>query len=95
MVTTYGMSDSLGPMTYGTNDEEVFLGRDFNKIRNYSEEIAAKIDNEMRRIIDNAYHKTETLLSENMEKLDRVAKALLEKETITGKEFELLFEDAQ
>lgn len=92
MVTTYGMSDELGPMTYGTNDEEVFLGRDFNKIRNYSEEVAGKIDKEMRRIIDNAYHKTETLLSENMEKLDRVAQALLEKETISGKEFEMLFE---
>lgn len=92
MVTTYGMSDALGPMTYGTNDEEVFLGRDFNKIRNYSEEVAAKIDNEMRRIIDNAYHKTESLLSSNMEKLDRVAQALLEKETITGKEFEMLFD---
>lgn len=95
MVTTYGMSDDLGPMTYGTNDEEVFLGRDFNKIRNYSEEVAAKIDKEMRRIIDCAYHKTETLLSENMEKLDRVAQALLEKETISGKEFEMLFEGAQ
>jgi cell division protease FtsH len=94
MVTTYGMSDSLGPMAYGTNDDEVFLGRDFNKIRNYSEEIAAKIDNEMRRIIDSAYHKTESLLSENMEKLERVAQALLEKETISGKEFELLFDDA-
>jgi cell division protease FtsH len=94
MVTTYGMSDALGPMAYGTNDDEVFLGRDFNKIRNYSEEIAAKIDNEMRRIIDSAYHKTESLLSENMEKLERVAQALLEKETISGKEFELLFDDA-
>jgi cell division protease FtsH len=94
MVTTYGMSDELGPMAYGTNDDEVFLGRDFNKIRNYSEEVAAKIDKEMRRIIDNAYHKTETLLSENMEKLERVAQALLEKETISGKEFETLFEEA-
>ncbi len=93
MVTTYGMSDALGPMAYGTNDEEVFLGRDFNKIRNYSEEVAAKIDAEMRRIIDNAYHKTETLLSENMEKLHRVAQALLEKETISGKEFEILFDE--
>ncbi len=93
MVTTYGMSDALGPMAYGTNDEEVFLGRDFNKIRNYSEEVAAKIDAEMRRIIDSAYHKTETLLSENMEKLHRVAQALLEKETISGKEFEVLFDE--
>lgn len=94
MVTTYGMSDELGPMAYGTNDDEIFLGRDFNKMRNYSEEVAAKIDSEMRKIIDNAYHKTEALLSDNMEKLERVAHALLEKETISGKEFETLFEGA-
>jgi cell division protease FtsH len=93
MVTTFGMSEELGPMTYGTSDDEVFLGRDFNKIRNYSEEVAAKIDREMRKIIDNAYNKTEKLLSENMEKLHRVAQALLDKETITGKEFEILFEE--
>ena len=93
MVTTFGMSDELGPMSYGTNDDEVFLGRDFNKIRNYSEEVAAKIDKEMRKIIDNAYQKTERLLSENMNKLEKVAQALLEKETISGKEFELLFEE--
>lgn len=92
MVTTYGMSDELGPMSYGTSDDEVFLGRDFNKIRNYSEDVAGKIDSEMRRIIDTAYHKTEKLLSENMEKLHSVAQALLEKETISGKEFEVLFE---
>lgn len=95
MVTTYGMSDELGPMAYGTNDDEIFLGRDFNKMRNYSEEVAAKIDKEMRAIIDEAYHRTETLLSENMEKLERVAQALLQKETITGKEFEALFEGVQ
>ena len=92
MVTTYGMSDELGPMSYGTSEDEVFLGRDFNKIRNYSEEVASKIDAEMRRIIDNAYNRTEKLLSENMEKLHNVAQALLEKETISGKEFEMLFD---
>ena len=92
MVTTYGMSDELGPMSYGTSEDEVFLGRDFNKIRNYSEEVASRIDNEMRRIIDNAYNRTEKLLSENMEKLHNVAQALLEKETISGKEFEMLFD---
>lgn len=92
MVTTYGMSDALGPMSYGTSEDEVFLGRDFNKIRNYSEEVASRIDNEMRRIIDNAYNRTEKLLSENMEKLHNVAQALLEKETISGKEFEILFD---
>jgi cell division protease FtsH len=94
MVTTYGMTDELGPMAYGSDDNEVFLGRDFNKVRNYSEEVAAKIDKEMRKIIDNAYHKTETLLSTNMEKLERVAQELLTKETITGKEFEALFDEA-
>jgi cell division protease FtsH len=92
MVTTYGMSDELGPMAYGTSDDEVFLGRDFNRIRNYSEDVAAKIDREMRKIIDAAYSRTEKLLSENMEKLHNVAQALLERETITGKEFEILFE---
>ncbi|NLK65334.1 MAG: ATP-dependent metallopeptidase FtsH/Yme1/Tma family protein [Tissierellia bacterium] len=92
MVTTYGMSDELGPMSYGTSDDEVFLGRDFNRIRNYSEDVAAKIDKEMRRIIDTAYNKTEKLLSENIEKLHNVAQALLEKETISGKEFEILFD---
>jgi len=95
MVTTYGMSDELGPMAYGSGDDEVFIGRDFNKMRNYSEEVAAKIDNEMRRIIDVAYNKTEALLSQNMEKLERVAIALLEKETISGKEFEELFDGIQ
>jgi len=95
MVTTYGMSDELGPMAYGSGDDEVFIGRDFNKMRNYSEEVAAKIDNEMRRIIDVAYNKTEALLSQNMEKLERVAIALLEKETISGKEFEELFDGMQ
>lgn len=94
MVTTYGMSDELGPMAYGTNEDEVFLGRDFNKIRNYSEEVASKIDKEMRRIIDNAYNKTEKLLSENINKLHNVAQALLDKETISGKEFEAIFEEA-
>jgi len=92
MVVTYGMSDELGPMSYGTSEDEVFLGRDFNKIRNYSEDVAAKIDNEMRRIIDKAYNKTEKLLSENIEKLHSVAQALLQKETISGKEFEILFD---
>lgn len=90
MVTTYGMSDDLGPMTYGTNDEEVFIGRDWNRMRNYSEEVASKIDNEMRRIIDKSYNKAEELLKTNIDKLHKVAEALLEKETLDGKEFESL-----
>ena len=91
MVTHYGMSDKLGPMTYGTDEEEVFMGRDFGRTRNYSEDVAADIDAEMRRLIDVAYHKAETLLKDNMDKLHRVAETLLEKETIDGKEFEELF----
>lgn len=94
MVTTYGMSDELGPMTYGSDDDEIFVGRDFGKMRNYSEEVAAKIDKEMRHIIDTAYNKTETLLRSNMNKLEAVARALLEKETLTGQEFDKLFAEA-
>lgn len=91
MVTHYGMSDKLGPMTYGTDEDEVFVGRDFGRARNYSEDVAAAIDKEMRNLIDIAYNKTEKLLSDNMEILHRIAKALLEKETIDAREFEALF----
>lgn len=94
MVTHYGMSDKLGPMTYGTDDEEVFIGRDFGRTRNYSEEVAASIDKEMRSLIDIAYHKAEKLLTDNMNKLHKVAEALLENETLDGKEFEEIFMNA-
>lgn len=91
MVTHYGMNDKLGPMTYGTDEEEVFMGRDFGRTRNYSEEVAATIDSEMRKMIDTAYHRAEKIISENMDILNRIAEALLEKETIDAKEFERLF----
>ena len=91
MVTHYGMSDNLGPMTYGTDDEEVFIGRDFGRARNYSEEVAAAIDKEMRQLIDKAYNMAEQLLKNNMDKLHKVAEALLEKETLDGNEFEEVF----
>ncbi|HPP31819.1 MAG TPA: cell division protein FtsH, partial [Soehngenia sp.] len=90
MVTHYGMSERLGPMTYGTDNEEVFLGRDLGRTRNYSEEVAAEIDKEMRNIIDRAYHKAESLLKDNIDILHRLAQALMEKETIDGKEFEAI-----
>lgn len=90
MVTHYGMSERLGPMTYGTDNDEVFLGRDLGRTRNYSEEVAAEIDKEMRNIIDRAYHKAESLLKENIDVLHRLAQALMEKETIDGKEFEAI-----
>ncbi|WP_204260250.1 ATP-dependent zinc metalloprotease FtsH [Caloranaerobacter azorensis] len=91
MVTHYGMSEKLGPMTYGTDTDEVFLGRDLTRSRNYSEEVASAIDKEMRSIIDKAYHTAEKLLKENIDKLHRVAEALLEKETLNAEEFEEIF----
>lgn len=94
MITQYGMSSNLGPMTYGTDEDEVFVGRDFGRTRNYSEEVAAAIDREMRSLIDKAYNKAEELLKENINKLHRVAEALLEKETLDSKEFEEVFQGA-
>ncbi|QQY79481.1 membrane protease FtsH catalytic subunit [Keratinibaculum paraultunense] len=94
MVTHYGMSERLGPMTYGTDEEEVFVGRDFGRTRNYSEKVAAAIDEEMRSLIDKAYSKAEKLLKDNINVLHRVAEALLEKETLDGKEFEKIFLEA-
>ncbi len=91
MVTHYGMSEKLGPMTYGTDEEEVFVGRDFGRTRNYSEKVAAAIDEEMRTLIDRAYSKAEQILKDNMNVLHKVAEALLEKETLDGKEFEEIF----
>lgn len=91
MVTHYGMSDRLGPMTYGNDEEEVFVGRDMGRGRNYSEDVASAIDQEMRRLIDVAYHKAEKLIKENMETLHRLAEALLEQETLDAREFEKVF----
>lgn len=90
MVTKYGMSKNLGPMTYGSG-EEVFLGRDFSSKKDYSEEVAAQIDKETRDIIDGGYEKAENLLTENVDKLHEVAKALLDKETLNADEFEIVF----
>ena len=91
MVTEYGMSDRLGPMTFGTKSEEVFLGRDLGRTRNYSEEVAAEIDREIKRIIEEAYKRAESLLRGNIEKLHRVAKALIEREKLNGEELEKVF----
>jgi len=92
MVTKYGMSD-LGTITFGSGQEEVFLGRDFTQTRNFSEETAAKIDAEVKKIIDKAYQTARQILSDNMDKLKTVAGILLEKETIDGDEFAKVFED--
>jgi cell division protease FtsH len=94
MVMEYGMSEELGTISFGKDQDEVFLGRDLGTNRNFSEEIAAKIDGEIKKFIDDAYMKAEKLLIENMSKLDGVAKALLEKEKIEADEFEEIFQNS-
>ncbi len=84
MVTQWGMSERLGPRTFGRKEELVFLGREISETRNYSEKVAEEIDEEVRQILDKAYHTARTLLSENREKLDSIVGVLLEKETIEG-----------
>lgn len=91
MVTKFGMSEKLGNLVFGDENHEVFLGRDFAHTRNYSEEIAAEIDKEVKNIIDNAYEKVQNILKENLNKLHVVAAALLKKEKIEGPEFEEIF----
>ncbi|MBR2885857.1 MAG: ATP-dependent zinc metalloprotease FtsH [Clostridia bacterium] len=91
MVMQYGMSDKLGYVTFTNEDHEVFLGRDFSQGRNYSENVAAVIDEEIKRIIDECYTKCETLLTENRDKLDNIANALIEHEKLDAKEFEEVF----
>ena len=87
MVTKYGMSEKLGAITFGSGNEEVFLGRDFTTQKNFSEETSGLIDEEVKRIIDTAYQRTVDILNEHMEKLHAVANVLLEKEKIDGEEF--------
>ena len=91
MVTKYGMSDRVGTITLGQNQEEVFLGRDFAQSKEYSEETAGIIDEEVKSIIDFAYQKAEDILKEHIDKLHSVAGVLLEKEKIDGDEFDAIF----
>lgn len=90
MIFEYGMSPELGPMTFGHRQDQVFLGRDIGRDKDYSEEVAAKIDKEIRKFIDEAYQKTESLLNENMDKLHLIADALIERETLEGEEIDQL-----
>ena len=92
MVTKYGMSDRLGPVTYGTDNNEVFLGRDFSSTPNYSEKIAAEIDEEINNIITTQYSKACKILNEDIQKLHLIAKELFEKEKISGEDFAKLME---
>ena len=91
MVTRLGMSDELGPMVYGQKEELIFLGREISEQRDYSEAVAEKIDAETRRLVSDAHEKAKQILIEYREKLDAIAKRLLEVETITREEFEDIF----
>lgn len=92
MVTKYAMSENLGSMSYDTEDE-VFLGRDFTSMKNYSEHVAAEIDREVRNIVDKSYDTARNLLEEHIDKLHVIADALLKFETISGEEFKVAFDD--
>lgn len=93
MVSKYGMSENVGNLVFDT-EEEVFIGKDYGHTRSYSEETAAKIDREVKAIIDNAYDEVKKVLSNNYDKLQNIAKVLLEKERIEGDEFEALMSES-
>ncbi len=95
MVCEWGMSDKLGPLTFGKKDEEIFLGREIATHRDYSEKTARDIDEEVRRIVLEAEKRAEKLLSDNIEILHRIAEALLEREILDGEEIDLLIEGKQ
>ncbi|MGY0373606.1 ATP-dependent zinc metalloprotease FtsH [Clostridium sp. JNZ J1-5] len=92
MIMEYGMSEKLGTITFGSGHDEVFLGRDIAKAKNYSEEVAFEIDQEVKALVDEAYKKAEKILTDNIDKLHAVAKSLLEKEKIGADEFKAIVE---
>jgi cell division protease FtsH len=94
MVTKYGMSENLGNLIIGDENDEIFLGRDYSHVKNYSEEIAAKVDREVGYILESAYKKVHETIKLNINKLHNLANALLEKERIEGPEFEEIFAKA-
>lgn len=94
MVTQYGMSQVLGPLTFGEKDELVFLGKEIGEQRNYSEAIARQIDREIRRIVENAYQKAKEIIEENRSKLEEIAQRLLKEETLDAKTFDAIFVSA-
>ena len=94
MVMEWGMSDKIGPIALGKKHEQVFLGRDIMEERNYSEEVASQIDTEVRMIIDTCYAASYNLLEMNIDKLHRLAEALLEHETVEGDDVDRLLSDA-
>lgn len=95
MVTEWGMSEKLGPLTFGKKDEQIFLGREIAKHKDYSEKTAVDIDEEIKRIVTDAYERAKKILKDNYYLLDALAHALLERETIEGHDIDKLIEDAR
>ena len=93
MVTRFGFTDEIGLVNYDNDDDEVFIGRDLAHTRSYSEEVANKIDEEVKKIIDECYVEAKRIISEHMDVLHSSAKLLMEKERITREEFEALFSE--
>jgi cell division protease FtsH len=93
MVCDYGMSENLGPLTFGKREEQIFLGREIAQHRDYSELTAQKIDDEVRGIVTNSYNKTSQLIKDNLDSLHRMAKALLERETLDGKAIDQILKE--
>ena len=92
MVSKYGMSDELGPVVYSDDNNEVFLGRDYGHVNNYSDVTSARIDAEIEKMMRTAYEKTENILKEHYDKLELIAETLIEKEKISGADFVSLME---
>ena len=90
MVTRYGFSDNLGPVVYGHDDSQVFLGRDYNSTPSYSDAVASEIDHEIRNIIENSFEACESILREHIDKLHELAQYLIENEKIDGETFDKL-----
>ena len=88
MITQFGMSQEMGPLSYGDNEQEVFLGRSITRNQTVSEQTARKIDEEVKKIVDKGYQRAKKILTEKIDDLHKLAKALMTYETLTGKEIE-------
>jgi cell division protease FtsH len=95
MVCEYGMSENLGPLTFGKKQEQVFLGRDIIKERNYSDQVAYQIDKEVRSIIEGCYERVRQILGKDKEVLDRLAKTLMEKEILESEEIDTIINSSE
>ena len=93
MVCTWGMSDKMGPLKWGNEHDQIFLGKEFGTVKNYSEETARAIDDEIKNIVMSCYSESKDLITKNKDKLVRISDALLEREVLSAEEIDMLIED--